>query len=116
MSAFWNVWVWVLTLGTAMFVPFMIPTLVRFDWSGVSPWAWVAILASAVFALNVAYLIWYVAVQRRGPAQVSVWSNVVPMVGMFFAWLLAGVALLVLLEGRAQRLDLDTGDRQLLGE
>lgn len=77
-------------IGTAMFVPWAWRDLRALDWGGVPFWAWAGVTVSALFALNVAYLIWYVAVQRRGPAQVSVWSNVVPLAGMGFAWLLLG--------------------------
>lgn len=77
-------------IGTAMFLPWAWADLRALAWAEVPAWAWAGVTVSALFALNVAYLIWYVAVQRRGPAQVSVWSNVVPMVGMFFAWLLLG--------------------------
>ena len=77
-------------VGTALFVPWAWADLRALDWAGVPAWAWAGVTVSALFALNVSYLIWYVAVQRRGPAQVSVWSNVVPMAGMLFAWLLLG--------------------------
>lgn len=77
-------------IGTAMFVPWAWRDLRALDWAGVPAWAWAGVTVSALLALNVSYLIWYVAVQRRGPAQVSVWSNVVPMAGMFFAWALLG--------------------------
>jgi drug/metabolite transporter (DMT)-like permease len=76
--------------GTAMFVPWAWRDLQALHWGDVPAWAWAGVTVSALLALNLAYLIWYVAVQRRGPAQVSVWSNVVPMAGMLFAWLLLG--------------------------
>lgn len=77
-------------IGTVLFVPWAWSDFAALDWRAVPLWAWAGVTVSALFALNLSYLIWYVAVQRRGPAQVSVWSNVVPLAGMAFAWLLLG--------------------------
>ncbi len=77
-----------MAIGTLFFVPWAWPGLRAVEWARVPLWAWAGVAVSAIFALNLAYLIWYIAVQRRGPAQVSVWSNVVPLTGMGFAWLL----------------------------
>jgi len=46
----------------------------------VSWWAWVLLAYSAAFALVVAYLIWYTAVQRVGNSRTSIYSHVVPLV------------------------------------
>jgi drug/metabolite transporter (DMT)-like permease len=51
----------------------------------VSGWAWLLLVYSAVFALVVAYLIWYTAVQRVGNTRTSIYSNVVPLVAMAVA-------------------------------
>jgi drug/metabolite transporter (DMT)-like permease len=44
---------------------------------------------SALLALNLAYVIWYMGVQRLGPARTSIYSNGVPIVAMAVAtvWL-----------------------------
>ncbi len=52
--------------------------------------AWWAIVLSAVFALCVAYLIWYTALQRVGNTRTAVYSNMVPIAGMFVAWTALG--------------------------
>jgi drug/metabolite transporter (DMT)-like permease len=44
-----------------------------------------ALVYSALFALCVAYTIWYVAVREIGSARTSVYSNLVPMVAMMTA-------------------------------
>ena len=75
-----------MALGTAMFVPATIGAIVRAPWSALSPWAWAGIAASAVLALNLAYLIWYTAVQRLGNARTSMYSNMVPVTAMLMAW------------------------------
>jgi drug/metabolite transporter (DMT)-like permease len=44
--------------------------------------SWLALVYSALFALCVAYTIWYAAVRRIGGPRTSVYSNVVPLVAM----------------------------------
>ena len=67
------------------YLPLGIPSLLWLDWSRVSAMAWVGMVYSAVFALVVAYLIWYTAVQRIGNSRTSLYSNVVPLVAMTIA-------------------------------
>jgi drug/metabolite transporter (DMT)-like permease len=74
-----------MTIGSALYVPFGVPSLLRLDWTGVTWWAWALLVYSAVFALVVAYLIWYTAVQRVGNNRTSIYSNVVPLVAMAVA-------------------------------
>ena len=74
-----------MTIGSALYAPFGVPSLLRLDWTAVSWWAWVLLVYSAVFALVVAYLIWYTAVQRVGNNRTSIYSNVVPLVAMAVA-------------------------------
>jgi drug/metabolite transporter (DMT)-like permease len=79
-----------LVIGTALYAPFGIPSLVALDWARVSAWAWIGLVYSAVFALVVAYLIWYTAVQRVGSSHTSIFSNVVPLVAVTVAALTLG--------------------------
>ena len=60
---------WSMAIGTALFVPLGVPGLVALDWRAVSLGAWAGLAYSAVFALCVAYMIWYTAVQRIGSAR-----------------------------------------------
>ena len=64
--------------------------LTRVDWRGVSALDLAGIVASALFALNLAYLIWYTAVQRIGNTRTSMYSNVVPVVALAIAWVSLG--------------------------
>jgi drug/metabolite transporter (DMT)-like permease len=59
-------------------------------WGEVSGLAWVSVIASALLALNLAYLIYYVGVQRLGSARTAMFSNMVPVAGMVVAWLTLG--------------------------
>jgi len=73
--------------GMLAFVPTAIPAMRATDWTQVPAWAWIGTVLSALLAINLAYLIWYTAVQRIGSARTSVFSNVVPLAGLAFAWL-----------------------------
>lgn len=80
---------WSMAFGTALYVPVASSAIADLDWTGVGRFTWLALLFSAVFALGIAYLIWYTAVQRIGNARTSVYSNLVPLVAMAIAvvWL-----------------------------
>ena len=79
-----------MAIGTAIYVPVMTPNLLRTDWSTVSSATWIAIIYSALFALCVAYTIWYIAVREIGSARTSVYSNLVPIVAMLTAVVFLG--------------------------
>ncbi len=72
-------------VGAACVIPFGVPSLVTLDWVAVSAWAWVAVGVSGALALSLAYVIWYVGVQRLGSARTAVYSNLVPVVAMTVA-------------------------------
>jgi drug/metabolite transporter (DMT)-like permease len=78
-----------MAIGTVLYVPFGLQELRRLDWFGVGPSTWGALVFSAVFALFVAYLIWYTAVQRIGNLRTSIYSNGLPLLSMAIAaiWL-----------------------------
>ncbi len=81
---------WTMAVGTALFIPFGVPGLLALEWRAISLGAWIGLVYSAVFALCVAYLIWYTAVQRIGSARTSVYSNMVPVTAMIVAFLWLG--------------------------
>ena len=78
-----------MAIGTLLYVPFGMPDLRRLDWGAVSATSWLGLAFSAVFALYVAYLIWYTSVQRVGNVRTSVFSNLLPPLSMAIAaaWL-----------------------------
>jgi drug/metabolite transporter (DMT)-like permease len=69
-------------IGGPPYVLIALPQLVRTDWAAVSLWTWGALVWSALFAIGLAYLIWYTAVQRIGPTRTAIYSNVVPIVAL----------------------------------
>jgi drug/metabolite transporter (DMT)-like permease len=78
-----------MVIGGIPYVLIALPQLILQEWDRVSAWTWTALVLSALLALNVAYLIWYIAVQRIGPSRTAIYSNVVPLVAMAVAavWL-----------------------------
>jgi drug/metabolite transporter (DMT)-like permease len=79
-----------MAIGTALYVPAAWDDLRRVDWARLGPWTWAALAYSAVFALCVAYMIWYVAVQRLGSTRTAIYSNLVPIVALAVAVLWRG--------------------------
>jgi drug/metabolite transporter (DMT)-like permease len=75
-----------MAIGSALYVPFAWTDLRNLAWRSVGTSAWLSVGFSAVFALCVAYMIWYSAVQRLGNTRTSVYSNVVPIAAMVVAW------------------------------
>lgn len=86
---------WATAIGTAGFVALALPDLAATDWRAISAASWALMLFSAVFALGVAYIIWYTSVQRIGSTRTAVYSNLTPVVAMAVAalWLGEPVAL-----------------------
>jgi drug/metabolite transporter (DMT)-like permease len=75
-----------MAIGSALYTLFAWTALRDLPWRDVSLHAWLLLGFSAVFALCVAYMIWYTAVQRLGNTRTSAYSNVVPIVAMAIAW------------------------------
>src|SRR5574338_595136 len=74
-----------MAIGTVIYTAIAVPALLRVNWSGVSTATWIALVYSAVFAIAVAYMIWYTAVQKIGGTRTSVYSNLVPIVALAVA-------------------------------
>jgi drug/metabolite transporter (DMT)-like permease len=71
-----------MAIGTALYVPAVLPRLRAVAWDRVGLGTWLVIVYSALFALCVSYTIWYAAVRQIGSARTSVYSNLVPLVAM----------------------------------
>lgn len=63
-------------------------TLPETAWSSVDGITWLALLFSGGLSTGVAYAIWNIAVRRVGPSQTAAFSNLVPFVALFAAYLL----------------------------
>jgi drug/metabolite transporter (DMT)-like permease len=84
-----------MAVGTALYVPAVWPHLRAVAWTSLSAATWGAIVYSALFALCVAYTIWYAAVRQIGSARTSVYSNLIPLVAMLTAVVFLGEPLSV---------------------
>jgi drug/metabolite transporter (DMT)-like permease len=77
-------------IGSVLYVVLVNRSVRETDWGAVSAGTWFALVYSALFALCIAYTIWYAAVREIGPARTSVYSNLVPLVAMLTAILFLG--------------------------
>lgn len=73
----WTLWVGAVGLGVLG-----IPALLRQEWSGLGTAAWGGLAFSALFAIGLAYLIWYRGVERIGNTRTAVFSNLTPLVAL----------------------------------
>lgn len=76
--------------GTLLLALLSAPTLARQDWGAVSASAWGAWAYSTIFAVIVAYVLWYTSVQRVGGARTAIYSNMTPVVATAVSWLAMG--------------------------
>jgi drug/metabolite transporter (DMT)-like permease len=79
-----------MAIGTVLYVPVVMPQMRDVHWSAVGVWTWVSLVYSAIFAIVIAYMIWYTAVQKIGGTRTSVYSNLVPIVALAVAVLWRG--------------------------
>ncbi|HYH79811.1 MAG TPA: EamA family transporter [Longimicrobium sp.] len=94
---------WTLWVGTIALVVVGAPELARQDWASLDWRAWGGLVFSAVFAIGLAYLIWYRGVEKIGNTRTAIFSNLTPVVAMIAAavllnehpskWALLGAAL-----------------------
>jgi drug/metabolite transporter (DMT)-like permease len=82
-----------MVIGSVLYVVLVNARVRATDWSALSGGTWLALVYSALFALCVAYTIWYVAVREIGSARTSVYSNLIPIVAMLTAVLFLGEAI-----------------------
>ena len=73
-------------IGTLLYVPLATRELGRVDYHAVSAITWAKLIYSSLFAICVAYTIWYAAVREIGSARTSVYSNLLPIVAMATAY------------------------------
>jgi drug/metabolite transporter (DMT)-like permease len=79
--------------GTIPLVLISIPQILHQDWGAVSQGAWACLLYSAIFAVVVAYTVWYTSVHRVGNARTAIFSNLTPVFAVIVAWLFLGIKL-----------------------
>lgn len=60
--------------------------IARTDWAHVDPRAWLALGYSGLFALVIAYLLWYRGVRAIGPTRTAMFANLQPLFTVLIAW------------------------------
>lgn len=81
--------------GTAVYLPFAASDLTRVEWARI-PWqGWAAIAYAGLIAIFLCFVIWYESVKEVGSAKTGVYSNLTPILTIFFASLILGERLSV---------------------
>jgi drug/metabolite transporter (DMT)-like permease len=76
--------------GTAVYLPFAAGDLAKVDWGHI-PWqGWGAILYAGLVAIFLCFILWYASVKAVGSAKTGVYSNLTPILAIFFAGLVLG--------------------------
>ena len=77
-------------VGTAVYLPFAARDLAQVEWSRL-PWtAWAAVGYAGLIAIFLCFALWYQSVQAVGSAKTGIYSNLSPILTIFFAGLLLG--------------------------
>lgn len=82
-----------MVIGSLLYVPAVWPHLRSLNAGNVSAVTWFSVVYSALFALCIAYTVWYAAVREIGSARTSIYSNLVPVVAMLTAVVFLGESL-----------------------
>jgi drug/metabolite transporter (DMT)-like permease len=91
----------VMTVGTAILVPFAIPVLLAQDWSHIGTPAIAGLLYATFPSVVLTNILYFTAIHRVGAARASLYIYLEPFLGVLFAvWLLAeGVSITQLVGG-----------------
>jgi drug/metabolite transporter (DMT)-like permease len=81
---------WTMWVGTVGLLAAGAPALAGQRWRAIGLDAWGGLLYSALFAIGLAYLIWYRGVERIGNTRTAIFSNLTPVVAMLAAAALLG--------------------------
>lgn len=81
---------WSLLGGVIPLVLVAMPSLWRTEWAGIAPLTWGAVTYSGLFAMVIAYLIWYRGVELLGPTRTAMFGNLQPIVAVLVAWFMLG--------------------------
>lgn len=94
---------WTMWVGAVGLMLLGAPALAHQEWGRVTALDWASAVFSALFAIGLAYLIWYRGVEKIGNTRTAIFSNLSPVVAMVAAavllheepshWALVGAAL-----------------------
>ncbi len=81
---------WTLWVGTACLTLWGLPWVWTTPFGRISVGTWWSVFYAGVFAISIAYTLWYRGVRRLGNARTAGYANVVPVVALVVAWLWLG--------------------------
>lgn len=81
---------WTLVGGVVPLILIASPALLRTEWTQINAVTWGAVLYSGLFAMVIAYLIWYRGVEQLGPTRTAMFGNLQPIVAVLVAWVALG--------------------------
>lgn len=81
---------WTLWIGGFVLVLLGVPSLTGVDLPALPAIVWAEVGFAGVFAIGLAYLLWYRGVAEIGSTRTAIYSNVVPIVALVVAWLWLG--------------------------
>ncbi len=81
------------TVGAVPLILIGAPELTALDWQQVSIGAWVSAVFSGISSIGIAYFLWNYGISRLGSARTSLYSYLVPVIGLVTAWLWLGETL-----------------------
>jgi len=76
--------------GTVAYLPFAAGDLAGVEWTHIPRQAWGAIAYSGILSIFFGFVIWYKSVNEIGSAKTGVYSNLTPIIAVFFAGLVLG--------------------------
>jgi O-acetylserine/cysteine efflux transporter len=82
--------------GTLVYLPFAAGDLTRIAWPRISWQGWGAIFYAGLVAIFLCFILWYQSVKKVGSAKTGVYSNLSPILAIFFASLVLGERLTAL--------------------
>lgn len=77
-----------LASGAAVMGLVGLPDMLRLDWSAVGLTGWGAVVYSGLFAMVLAYLLFYHGVRVLGPTRTAMYGNLQPIIAIAVAWIL----------------------------
>jgi drug/metabolite transporter (DMT)-like permease len=77
-------------LGLAMFAPFAVVDAFSVDWRAVPLWAWGLLVAYALSASIVAFILWYRGVRRVPAGIAGVFTGIIPLAAVIAATVALG--------------------------
>lgn len=75
-----------MAIGSLPLILIGAPSVLAHDLPAVPAAGWGAVVYSALFALVVAFIIWYVGVERLGSTRTATYSNFTPVMTLLIAW------------------------------